>query len=101
VSDGECVEVLDRRSRALDPSVVAALVSPRRREDALVALSERELEVLELVAEGRTNAAVASRLVVAERTVEAHMRSIVQKLQIPDTGDDHRRVLAVIEYLSR
>ena len=60
-----------------------------------------ELEVLELVAVGRTNAAVASRLVVAERTVEAHMRSILQKLQIPDTGDDHRRVLAVIEYLSR
>lgn len=97
----DAVERVASGGSALDPSVVAALVSPRRREDALVALSERELEVLELVAEGRTNAAVASRLVVAERTVEAHMRSILQKLRIPDTGDDHRRVLAVIEYLSR
>ncbi len=95
----DAVERVASGGSALDPSVVAALVAPRRRDDALAALSARELEVLELVAEGHTNASVASRLVVAERTVEAHMRSILQKLRIPDTGDTHRRVLAVVEFL--
>jgi DNA-binding NarL/FixJ family response regulator len=86
---------------ALDPSVVAALVAPRRRDDRFESLSARELEVLELLAEGLTNLGVASRLSVANRTVEAHVRSIFQKLQIPDTGDNHRRVLAVVTFLSR
>ena len=97
----DAVERVAAGGSALDPSVVAALVAPRRRDEQLGSLSARELEVLQLVAEGRTNAAVATRLVVAERTVEAHMRSILQKLQIPDSGDDHRRVLAVVAYLSR
>jgi DNA-binding NarL/FixJ family response regulator len=97
----DAVERVAAGGSALDPSVVAALVAPRRRDEQLGSLSARELEVLELVAEGRTNAAVATRLVVAERTVEAHMRSILQKLQIPDSGDNHRRVLAVVAYLSR
>ena len=100
----EFVDAVERGAAggsALDPSVVAALVAPHRRDVRLGSLSARELEVLELVAEGRTNASVATRLVVAERTVEAHMRSILQKLQIPDSGDDHRRVLAVVAFLSR
>ncbi len=97
----DAVERVAAGGSALDPSVVAALVAPHRRDVRLGSLSARELEVLELVAEGRTNASVATRLVVAERTVEAHMRSILQKLQIPDSGDDHRRVLAVVAFLSR
>jgi DNA-binding CsgD family transcriptional regulator len=81
----EFVEVVERvggGGSALDPSVVAALVAPRRREDRLGSLSAREVEVLGLVAEGLTNLGVASRLCVADRTVEAHMRSIFQKLGI-------------------
>ncbi len=97
----DAVERVATGGSALDPSVVEALVAPRRRNELLGSLSAREIEVLELVAEGRTNAAVATSLVVAERTVEAHMRSILLKLQIPDSGDNHRRVLAVIAYLSR
>ena len=86
---------------ALDPSVVAALVAPRQRDDRMATLSARELEVLALVSGGRTNVAIADRLFVTERTVEAHMRSILQKLQIDDSGDSHRRVLAVVAYLGR
>lgn len=97
----DAVERVAAGGSALDPSVVAALVAPRRLDDRLATLSSRELEVLELVAEGRTNVAIADRLVVTERTVEAHMRSILQKLQIDDSGDSHRRVLAVVAYLGR
>lgn len=97
----DAVERVATGGSALDPSVVEALVAPQRRNELLGSLSAREIEVLQLVAEGRTNAAVATSLVVAERTVEAHMRSILLKLQIPDSGDNHRRVLAVIAYLSR
>lgn len=97
----DAVERVAGGGSALDPSVVAALVAPRRRDDRLSTLSVRQLEVLELVAEGRTNMAIAQRLVVTERTVEAHMRSILQKLQIDDSGDSHRRVLAVVAYLGQ
>ncbi|TCC53605.1 response regulator transcription factor [Kribbella capetownensis] len=85
---------------ALDPAIVAALITPTRASDPLAALSTREREVLALVAEGRSNSAIASQLVVAERTVETHMRSIFQKLQIADTPTTHRRVLAVITHLT-
>ena len=85
---------------ALDPDVVAALLSPTRHESPLGALTGREHDVLALVAEGHSNAAVAARLTLAERTVETHMRSIFQKLRITDTGDRHRRVLAVLAFIA-
>ncbi|MFF4235111.1 response regulator transcription factor [Actinomadura geliboluensis] len=85
---------------ALDPEVVGALLSPGGR-GSLAALTGREHDVLALVAEGHTNAAVAARLHLAERTVETHMRAVFQKLGIADDGDRHRRVLAVLAYVSR
>ena len=85
---------------ALDPAIVAALVTPTRVNDPLAALSAREREVLGLVAEGRSNSAIAAELALAERTVETHMRSIFQKLRIDDTPDSHRRVLAVLTHLT-
>jgi DNA-binding NarL/FixJ family response regulator len=84
---------------ALDPEVVAMLISPKRQEDTLGELTPREHEVLALIAEGRTNAAIAKRLWLTERTVETHVRSILGKLGLPVSGDDHRRVLAVLTYL--
>jgi DNA-binding NarL/FixJ family response regulator len=86
---------------AIDPAIVAALLTPVRDDDPLSALTSREREVLGLVAEGLSNAAVAGRLVLAERTVETHMRSIFAKLRIDDSPDSHRRVLAVLTYLTR
>ena len=84
---------------ALDPEVVATLVSPKRQENALAELTPREQEVLALMAEGRTNAAIAKRLWLTERTVETHVRSVLGKLGLAISGDDHRRVLAVLTYL--
>ena len=83
----------------VDPAVVQELVSQRRRDDPLAVLSPRELEVLELMAEGRSNAGIARRLWVTEGTVEKHVRSILTKLGLPETDDDHRRVRAVITFL--
>ena len=84
---------------ALDPEVVATLVSQQRHEAALDELTPREREVLALMAEGLTNAAIAKKLWLTERTVETHVRSILSKLGLPLSGDDHRRVLAVLTYL--
>lgn len=84
---------------ALDPEVVASLLAPTRPEPAFAQLTGREREVLGLVAEGRSNAAVARRLFTTERTVETHVRHIFVKLGLYDSDDDHRRVLAVLTYL--
>ncbi len=84
---------------ALDPEVVAMLVSPAGRKDPLAELTPRELEVLGLMAEGRTNAGIAKRLWLTERTVETHVRSILGKLGLPANDDDHRRVMAALAYL--
>ena len=84
---------------ALDPEVVSRLLGRRRREDPLSELSPREKEVLGLMAEGRSNHAIANELVVTERAVEKHVTSIFNKLNLPPTADDHRRVLAVLTYL--
>jgi DNA-binding NarL/FixJ family response regulator len=84
----------------LDPSVVSQLVGRRRQgHDPIDDLSAREREVLALMAEGRSNRAIAERLVITERTVEKHVKSILGKLRIAGNPDDHRRVLAVLAYL--
>jgi DNA-binding NarL/FixJ family response regulator len=84
---------------ALDSTVVTSLVAPVD-SGPLGRLSERERNVLELMAQGLTNAGIANRLVVSERTVEAHVRHILTKLDITDNDDGHRRVLAVLAYLN-
>jgi DNA-binding NarL/FixJ family response regulator len=83
----------------LDPEVVAQLLTRRRRGDLLETLTAREQEVLKLMAEGRSNTAIAERLYVGEGTVEKHVSSIFSKLGLPATESDHRRVLAVLAYL--
>jgi DNA-binding NarL/FixJ family response regulator/class 3 adenylate cyclase len=84
---------------ALDPAVVSELVGRKRRDDPLDQLTPREREVLELMAEGRSNQAIAERLFVTLRAVEKHVTSIFTKLGLPASTDDHRRVLAVLAYL--
>ena len=85
----------------LDPLVVQQLVSrPRSGPDPLDDLTEREREVLELMAEGRTNKAIGEQLFITEHTVEKHVKNILGKLRIPTSADDHRRVLAVLTYLN-
>jgi DNA-binding NarL/FixJ family response regulator len=83
----------------LDPEVVAQLVTRRRRDDKLSDLTPRENEVLALMAEGKTNAAIADALYVSEGTVEKHIRGIFTKLQLEDAETMHRRVLAVLTFL--
>jgi len=83
----------------VDPALVAELVSARKRDDPLAVLSARESEVLTLMAEGLSNAGIGRRIWVTEGTVEKHVRSILTKLNLPETGDDHRRVRAVMMYL--
>ncbi|MDQ1646416.1 MAG: hypothetical protein QOJ50_2600 [Cryptosporangiaceae bacterium] len=96
------VDTLHRIARGgsvVDPALVQELVSARRRDDPLAVLSAREREVLELMAQGRSNAGIGRRLWVTEGTVEKHVRSILSKLSLPETDDDHRRVIAVVTYL--
>jgi DNA-binding NarL/FixJ family response regulator len=98
----EFLDTLDRIAKGatvVDPALVQELVSARRRDDPLAALSNREREVLALMAEGRSNAGIARRLWVTEGTVEKHVRSILAKLELPETEEDHRRVLAALAFL--
>jgi DNA-binding NarL/FixJ family response regulator len=98
----EFIETLERIVRGgsvMDPALVQELVSARRRNDPLAELSPREHEVLALMAEGRSNAGIARALWVAEGTVEKHVRHILAKLNLPETDNDHRRVLAVVTFL--
>jgi len=83
----------------IDPAVVSQLLNRSRRRDPLDALTDREKAVLALMAQGRSNHAIANGLFVTEKTVEAHIRAIFIKLNLSPTADDHRRVLAVIAYL--
>jgi DNA-binding NarL/FixJ family response regulator len=84
---------------ALDPEVVTQLMGASRRTDTLAGLSGREREVLALMAEGRTNSAIANSLIISEGAVEKHVANIFAKLNLPTTSNDHRRVLAVLRYL--
>jgi DNA-binding NarL/FixJ family response regulator len=84
---------------AVDPALVQELVAARRRDDTFHQLTDREREVLALMAEGRSNAGIAHELWITEGTVEKHVRSILARMQLPETGKDHRRVLAVLAYL--
>jgi DNA-binding NarL/FixJ family response regulator len=95
----ENVERIAAGGSVVDPALVQELVTAQRAEDPLDVLTPREREVLSLMAEGRSNAGIAKRLWVTEGTVEKHVHSILTKLRLPETGDDHRRVLAAIAYL--
>jgi DNA-binding NarL/FixJ family response regulator len=95
----DAVRRVARGGSALDPEVVALLLGRRRRQDPLAALTPREREVLGLMAEGRSNAAMADALVVSERAVEKHVTAILSKLDLPPAVEDHRRVLAVLAFL--
>ena len=95
----DAVRRVNEGGSALDPEVVAQLLGRRRSSDPLDQLTPREREVLEQMAEGRTNQAIAARLVVSERAVEKHVTSIFSKLDLETSPDDHRRVLAVLAYL--
>jgi serine/threonine-protein kinase PknK len=99
---GEFVDTLKRVERggsAVDPALVQELVAARRADDPLAVLTTREREVLALMAEGRSNAGIGQALWVTEGTVEKHVRSIMMKLQLPETAEVHRRVLAVLAFL--
>ena len=84
---------------ALDPEVVSELVAGTREDDPLTEMSTREREVLELMAEGRSNRAIGEQLVVTERAVEKHVTHVFEKLGLPPAPEDHRRILAVLAYL--
>jgi serine/threonine-protein kinase PknK len=95
----DAVDRVARGGSVVDPALVQELVAERRRDDPLGDLTAREHEVLALMAEGRSNSGIAHRLFVTEGAVEKHVRSILAKLRLPATEDDHRRVLAVVTYL--
>jgi DNA-binding NarL/FixJ family response regulator len=96
------LEALDRIGRGgcvVDPALIEELLARQRRDDPLAELSAREREVLALMAEGRSNSGIARQLWITESAVEKHVKSILSKLRLPATADDHRRVLAVVTFL--
>lgn len=95
----ETVKRIAEGGSVVDPGLVQELIAMRRRDDPLEHLTDREREVLALMAEGRSNAGIAHQLWITEGTVEKHVRSILARLRLPETEDDHRRVLAVLTFL--
>jgi len=95
----EALRRVGRGGTALDPEVVAQLMVRNRGDDPLTALTPREREVLAAMAEGRTNVGIAKHLTISEGATEKHISSIFGKLQLPESANDHRRVLAVLAYL--
>lgn len=93
------IERIASGGSVIDPGLVEELVAARRRNDPLAALSTREREVLAEMAQGQSNAGIARRLFITEGTVEKHVRSVLSKLDLPETEDHHRRVLAVLTFL--
>jgi DNA-binding NarL/FixJ family response regulator len=99
---GQFVETIDRVGNggtAIDPEVVSQLLARTRRQQPIAELTPREREVLGLMAEGRSNTAIAEKLVITQRAVEKHVKHIFQKLRLAPADTDHRRVLAVLRYL--
>jgi DNA-binding NarL/FixJ family response regulator len=90
---------IDDGDTVIDPTIVSRMIGRQRRQGPLALLTTREQEVLSLVAEGLTNRAIATRMILSERTVEAHVTQIFQKLRLHDSTDQHRRVLAVLAFL--
>jgi DNA-binding NarL/FixJ family response regulator len=90
---------IDDGDTVIDPTIVSRMIGRQRRQGPLAQLTTREQEVLSLVAEGLTNRAIATRMILSERTVEAHVTQIFQKLRLHDSTDQHRRVLAVLAFL--
>jgi DNA-binding NarL/FixJ family response regulator len=102
LEDSDLADALDRVAlggSVIDPGLVQELLARRSRRDPLAALTRREREVLALMAEGRSNAGIAQRLYVSEAAIEKHVRSILAKLGLPESDQDHRRVLAVLAFL--
>jgi DNA-binding NarL/FixJ family response regulator len=97
----EAVRRVGEGGSALDPEVVSQMLGRRRTDDPLAELTPREREVLALMAEGRSNAAIAAELVVTERAVEKHVTGIFSKLELSSSGEEHRRVLAVLRFLDQ
>ncbi len=97
----EAVRRVGAGGSALDPEVVSQMLGRSRRQDPLEALTPRESEVLGLMAEGRSNAAIAAELVVTDRAVEKHVTAIFSKLELPASSEDHRRVLAVLRFVDQ
>jgi DNA-binding NarL/FixJ family response regulator len=97
----EAVRRVGEGGSALDPEVVSQMLGRQRRDDPLAELTPREREVLGLMAEGRSNAAIAAELVVTDRAVEKHVTNIFAKLDLTASGEDHRRVLAVLRFLDQ
>jgi len=95
----DSVRRVAERGSALDPEVVSQMLGRHRAQDPLAQLTLREREVLQLMAEGRSNQAIAEKLVVSERAIEKHVTNIFSKLNLPPTVEDHRRVLAVLAFL--
>ena len=98
---GDALRTISEGGTVLDPEVVAQLLVARRRQDPLASLTPREQQVLGLMAEGRSNSAIAERLVVTGGAVEKHVSNIFAKINLPDVGSDNRRVLAVLAWLRR